>query len=163
MVQPINYNEVTFSIIKPEIVAQGLASKVNAMLEDNGFKILLQKKIHLSLEEAEFFYQEHKERPFFKDLTSFLSSGPVIVQLLWNKEGDTVKKYRDIMGATNPANAADNTIRKAYGHSIDYNGVHGSDSPESSHRECLCFFSESEIFKALKSNTITVKDIMVKN
>jgi nucleoside-diphosphate kinase len=161
MVQPINYNQVTFSILKPEVVAQNLDGKINGMLQDNGFRILLQKKIHMTLSQAEFFYQEHKERPFFKDLTLFLSSGPVVVQILWSQE-DTVKKYRDIMGATNPANAADNTIRKSYGHSIDYNAVHGSDSPISSQRECLCFFTETEINGALNSNSIKVADIMKK-
>ena len=162
MVQPINYNQITFSIIKPDAVARGFSGKINAMLESNGFKILLQKKIHITKKDAECFYQEHQERGFFNDLTSFLASGPIVVQILYHQDGDTPKKYRDIMGATNPANAEDNTIRKLYGHSIDYNAVHGSDSPVSSQRECLFFFDERSINDSLLSNKIDVKDIMVK-
>ncbi len=162
MVQPINYNQITFSIIKPDAVAQGFSGKINDMLEKNGFKILLQKKIHITQDDAKFFYQEHQERGFFNDLTQFLSSGPMVVQILWHSQGDTPKRYRDIMGATNPASAEDNTLRKLYGHSIDYNAVHGSDSPVSSQRECLCFFNEMEINKALTDNAIDIKSIMVK-
>jgi nucleoside-diphosphate kinase len=158
----IDYNQITFSIIKPDAVIQGNGSAINTMLEKNGFKILLQVKKHITLEEARFFYQEHKERPFFNDLTHFLSSGPSIVQILYHSQGDTVKRYRDIMGATNPSAADDNTIRKLYGHSIDYNAVHGSDSSNSSHREILCFFSELQVDKALGDLHIKVEDIMKK-
>jgi nucleoside-diphosphate kinase len=162
MVQPINYNQITFSIIKPDAVARGFGGKINDMLESNGFKILLQKKIHITLAEAQCFYQEHQERGFFNDLTAFLSSAPIVVQILWHQEGNTPQRYRDIMGATNPANADDNTIRKLYGHSIDYNAVHGSDSPISSQRECLFFFNERSINSALESNTIGLSHIMKK-
>ena len=134
MEKSINYNKITFSIIKPDAVVQGFANKINAMLEENGFKIILQRKTQITLEEAEFFYAEHKERPFFKDLTNFLASGPAVIQVLYHPE-EAVIKYRTIMGATNPKEAADNTIRKLYGHSINYNAVHGSDSSISSQRE----------------------------
>lgn len=136
--------ERTFSIIKPDAVKRNLTGKINGMLEEAGFRIIAQKRMLMTRANAEYFYGEHKERPFFKDLVDFITSGPVVVQVLQKK--NAIADYRDIMGATDPAKADEGTIRKLYGISLDEgNAVHGSDSPESAKREIACFFAEIEI------------------
>ncbi len=157
----INYNNITFSIIKPDAMIKNQASAINSLLEKNGFKIILQEIRHISLENAQDFYAEHKERPFFGSLTKFLSSGPITVQVLYHPEGNTVKKYRDIMGATNPQEASEGTIRSLYGHSLDYNAAHGSDSEISSAREIHFFFPTYKVFQALRDLNISVNDIIM--
>jgi nucleoside-diphosphate kinase len=128
----------TFSIIKPDAVQNGLAGKVLSSLEDAGFKIAGLRFVHLSQQEAETFYGVHKERPFFGGLVKFMTSGPVIVMAL--EREDAVTKLREVMGATNPANAADGTIRKLYAESIERNVIHGSDAPETAREELAFFF-----------------------
>jgi len=135
--------ERTLSIIKPDATRRNKTGAINAVIEDSGLRIIAQKRIILSEGQAEGFYAVHKERPFFRDLVGFMLSGPVVVQVL---EGDNaVAKYRDVMGATNPANAADGTIRKLFAESIEANSVHGSDSLENAQREIAFFFTDSEI------------------
>ena len=135
--------ERTFSIIKPDATRRNLTGKINAVFEEKGLRIVAQKRILMSQQQAETFYGVHKERPFFKDLVSFMTSGPVVVQVL---EGEgAVAKNREIMGATNPANAAEGTIRKLFAESIVANSVHGSDSPENAAIEIAYFFAGSEI------------------
>ena len=135
--------ERTFSIIKPDATRRNLTGKVNAVIEDAGLRIVAQRRIRLSLAQAEAFYAVHKERPFFGELVEFMTSGPVVVQVL---EGDdAVAKYREVMGATNPAQAADGTIRKLYAESFTGNSVHGSDSPENAKIEIAQFFTEEDI------------------
>ncbi|WP_137180296.1 nucleoside-diphosphate kinase [Roseomonas sp. AR75] len=135
--------ERTFSIIKPDATRRNLTGKVNAVFEANGLRIVAQKRIHMTQGQAETFYGVHRERPFFKDLVSFMTSGPVVVQVL---EGENaVAKNRELMGATNPANAAEGTIRKLFAESIEANSVHGSDSPENAAIEIAYFFAGSEI------------------
>ena len=135
--------ERTFSIIKPDATRRNLTGKVNAMLEDGGLRIIAQKRIKLDRERAEGFYAVHKERPFFNDLCTFMTSGPVVVQVL---EGDNaVARNREIMGATNPADADEGTIRKTFAESIEANSVHGSDSPENAAIEIAYFFTDDEI------------------
>ena len=135
--------ERTFSIIKPDATRRNLTGKINAVFEEKGLRIVAQKRILMSQQQAETFYGVHKERPFFKDLVSFMTSGPVVVQVL---EGEgAVAKNREIMGATNPVNAAEGTIRKLFGESIEANSVHGSDSPENAAIEIAYFFAGSEI------------------
>lgn len=135
--------ERTLSILKPDATKRNLTGAINAVIEKSGLKIVAQKRIRLSQGQAEGFYDVHKERPFFKDLVGFMMSGPVVVQVL---EGDNaVTRYRDVMGATNPANAAEGTIRKQFAESIEANSVHGSDSLENAEREIRFFFTESEI------------------
>jgi len=135
--------ERTFSIIKPDATRRNLTGKVNAVIEDAGLRIVAQRRIRLSLAQAEAFYGVHKERPFFGELVEFMTSGPVVVQVL---EGDeAVAKYREVMGATNPAQAADGTIRKLYAESFTGNSVHGSDSPENAKIEIAQFFTEDDI------------------
>ncbi len=135
--------ERTFSIIKPDATRRNLTGKVNALLEDAGLRIVAQKRLHLSRAQAEAFYGVHRERPFFKSLCDFMTSGPVVVQVL---EGDNaVAKNREVMGATNPANAAPGTIRKTLAESIEANSVHGSDSAENAAAEIAFFFSGIEI------------------
>ncbi|ATR21089.1 Nucleoside diphosphate kinase [Roseomonas mucosa] len=135
--------ERTFSIIKPDATRRNLTGKINAVFEEKGLRIVAQKRILMSQQQAETFYGVHKERPFFKDLVSFMTSGPVVVQVL---EGEgAVAKNREIMGATNPANAAEGTIRKLFAESIEANSVHGSDSPENAAIEIAYFFAGSEI------------------
>ena len=136
--------ERTLSIIKPDATARNLSGQINAMIEKAGLKIVAQKMIHLSLAQAERFYQEHQGKTFFDNLVQFMSSAPVIVQVL--EADDAIARYRQIMGATNPAVAEEGTIRKTFALSIDKNSVHGSDSPESAAREISFFFSEIEIF-----------------
>lgn len=135
--------ERTFSIIKPDATKRNLTGAINAVIEGAGLRIIAQKRIWLSEGQAEGFYDVHKERPFFRDLVTFMISGPVVVQVL---EGENaVAKYRDVMGATNPANAADGTIRKQFAESIEANSVHGSDSLENAEREIKFFFTDQEI------------------
>ncbi len=133
----------TFSIIKPDATRRNLTGKVNSMLEAGGLRIVAQKRIQMTTAQAESFYGVHKERPFFKSLCDFMTSGPVIVQVL---EGENaVARNREIMGATNPANADAGTIRKEVAESIEANSVHGSDSPENAAIEIAYFFAGSEI------------------
>ncbi|QUD88989.1 nucleoside-diphosphate kinase [Phenylobacterium montanum] len=135
--------ERTFSIIKPDATRRNLTGKVNAVIEDAGLRIVAQKRIHMSRAQAERFYEVHKERPFFGELVDFMVSAPVVVQVL---EGpNAVARYREVMGATNPAQAAEGTIRKLYAESVGENSVHGSDSQENAKLEIGQFFSEAEI------------------
>ncbi len=133
----------TFSIIKPDATKRNITGSINKIIEDNDFIIVAQKRIKLSKEKAEGFYAIHKEKPFFNDLIEYMTSGPVIVQVL---EGENaVENYRKIMGATNPENAENGTIRKEYALNIQENSVHGSDSNENAKIEIDFFFKESEI------------------
>ena len=135
--------ERTFSIIKPDAVAKNLIGAIYHRFETAGLKIVAAKMVHLSQEQAEGFYAEHSERPFFKALVSFMTSGPVMVQVL---EGENaVLRHREIMGATNPADALAGTLRADYADSIDENAVHGSDAPASAAREIAYFFSDEEV------------------
>jgi nucleoside-diphosphate kinase len=135
--------ERTFSIIKPDATRRNLTGAINARLEKAGLHIVAQRRIRMTRAQAEKFYAVHRERPFFNDLVAFMTSGPVVVQVL---EGDNaVASYREIMGATNPANAADGTIRKDFAESIEANSVHGSDSAENAATEIAHFFAEDEI------------------
>ena len=136
--------QLTLSIIKPDAVKRNLTGEINAMIEKIGVKIVGQRMIKLSLEDAQRFYEVHKERAFYQDLCNYMISGPIVVQVLEGK--DVVSKYRELMGATNPANADDNTIRKNYGLSVEENSVHGSDSEENAEIEVDFFFSKREIF-----------------
>jgi len=136
-------NERTISIIKPDAVAKNVIGDIYTRFEKAGLSIVAARMVHLSQEQAEGFYAEHKERPFFNDLVSFMTSGPVMVQVL---EGEgAVLKNRDLMGATNPAEADKGTIRADFAQSIDENAVHGSDSVESASREIAYFFSEDQL------------------
>ena len=135
--------ERTLSIIKPDATRRNLTGKINARFEEAGLRIVAQKRIRLTKEQAEKFYEVHAERSFFGELVSFMTSGPVVVQVL---EGENaVVANRDIMGATNPANAAPGTIRKDFAESIEANSVHGSDSPENAAIEIAYFFAGTEI------------------
>mgnify|MGYP001167341208 CR=1 FL=1 len=135
--------ERTLSIIKPDATRRNLTGKINARFEEQGLRIVAQKRIWLTRQQAEKFYEVHAERPFYKDLCDFMTSGPVVVQVL---EGENaVARNREIMGATNPANAAEGTIRKDFAESIEANSVHGSDSLDNARREIAFFFAESEI------------------
>jgi nucleoside-diphosphate kinase len=135
--------ERTFSIIKPDATARNLTGAINAMIEQAGLRIVAQKRIKMTREQAETFYAVHRERPFFGELVDFMTSGPVLVQVL---EGDNaVAAYRDIMGATDPAKAAPGTIRKSHAKSIGENSVHGSDAPETAIKEIVQFFAGNEI------------------
>ncbi len=135
--------ERTLSIIKPDATRRNVTGKVNAMLEAAGLRIVAQKRIRLTRDQAERFYQVHKERPFYGDLCSFMTSGPVVVQVL---EGENaVERNREVMGATNPAEAAPGTIRAEFAESIEANSVHGSDSPENAAIEIAFFFPDDEI------------------
>ena len=120
--------ERTLSIIKPDATRRSITGKINTMIEEAGLSIIAQKRIRLSVEQAEKFYGVHKERPFFNDLVKFITSGPVVVQAL--EAPNAIVKYREIMGATNPSEAAEGTIRAAHAESIEANSVHGSDSAE---------------------------------
>jgi nucleoside-diphosphate kinase len=133
----------TFSIIKPDATKRNLTGAINAKIEAAGLRIIAQKRIRLSREQAEGFYAVHKERPFYGDLVAFMMSGPVVVQAL---EGENaIAKYREVMGATNPADADEGTIRKEFAQSIEANSVHGSDAPETAAEEIPFFFSDDEI------------------
>jgi nucleoside-diphosphate kinase len=135
--------ERTFSIIKPDATCRNLTGAINAMIEQAGLRIVAQKRLRISREEAETFYAIHRERPFFRELVDFMTSGPVVVQVL---EGENaIAKYRDIMGATDPAKAAPGTIRKVHAKSIGENSVHGSDSPQTAQQEIAQFFAGNDI------------------
>ncbi|WP_374593846.1 nucleoside-diphosphate kinase [Sphingosinicella sp.] len=133
----------TFSIIKPDATRRNLTGAVTKMLEEAGLRVVASKRIHMTKEQAEGFYGVHRERPFFGDLVSFMTSGPVVVQVLEGE--DAVAKNREVMGATNPANADEGTIRKALAESIEANTVHGSDSLENANIEIAFFFTPEEI------------------
>ena len=133
----------TFSMIKPDATARNLTGRINAMLEEAGLRIVAQKRILLTKAQAETFYEVHKARPFYEELTSFMSSGPVVVQVL--EGADAVAKNREVMGATNPAEAQEGTIRKAVALSIGENSVHGSDSEKTAAAEIAFFFAGVEI------------------
>lgn len=135
--------ERTFSILKPDATRRNLTGQINAKLEAAGLKIVAQKRIRMTTEQAETFYGVHRERGFFKDLVAFMTSGPVVVQVLEGE--DAVAKNREVMGATNPANAAPGTIRKEFAESIEANSAHGSDSLENAAIEIAYFFAGSEI------------------
>jgi nucleoside-diphosphate kinase len=133
----------TFSILKPDATARNLTGAINKVIEESGLRIVAQKRIWMTDAQAKQFYIVHKERPFYGELVEFMISGPVVVQVLEGE--DAVKKYRDVMGETNPANAKDGTIRKLYAKSIGENSVHGSDSDENAAIEIAYFFKPEEI------------------
>ena len=135
--------QLTISIVKPDAVAKNVIGQIYSRFENNGLKIVAAKMKHLSKEEAEGFYAVHKERPFFADLVAFMTSGPVMIQVLEGE--DAVAKNRELMGATNPKEAAAGTIRADFAESIDANAVHGSDSEENAKIEIAYFFQDSEI------------------
>ena len=135
--------ERTFSMIKPDATSRNLSGAINVMIESAGFKIIAQKRIRITLEQAKKFYDIHKEKPFYNDLCNFISSGPVVVQVL--EKENAILDYRKLMGATNPEQAEEGTIRKKYAISIDQNSVHGSDAIETANREISFFFSDVEI------------------
>ena len=135
--------ERTFSILKPDATERNLTGAINAIIEKAGLRIVAQKRVRISREQAEKFYAVHRERPFFCELVEFMISGPVVVQVL---EGEkAIARYREVMGATDPAKAADGTIRKIHARSIGENSVHGSDAPDTAVREIAQFFSDNEI------------------
>ena len=135
--------ERTFSILKPDATARNLTGAINAVIEKAGLRIIAQKRVCMTREQAETFYAVHRGRPFFAGLVEFMTSGPVVVQVL---EGENaIAAYRDIMGATNPANAAAGTIRKLYATSVGENSVHGSDAADTAQKEIAQFFSGNEI------------------
>lgn len=135
--------ERTFAIVKPDATAAGFTGRILARVEQEGFKIVAMKKIFMTKKEAQGFYAVHSERPFFDALTSFMSSGPCVVMVL-EKEG-AIKEWRNLMGATNPAEAAEGTLRKEFGKNIDNNATHGSDAPETAAAEIAYFFSALEL------------------
>ena len=135
--------ERTFSIIKPDATERNLTGKVNAVIEDAGLRIVAQRRIKMTREQAEKFYEIPKERPFFGELVDFMTSGPVVVQVL---EGDNaVARYREVMGATNPEQAAEGTIRKLYARNVGENSVHGSDSADNAKIEIAQFFTDDQL------------------
>ena len=133
----------TFSIIKPDATKRNITGSINKIIEENDLTIIAQKRIRLSKSKAEGFYSIHKDKPFFNDLINYMTSGPVIIQVL--QGNNAVEQYRKIMGATNPSNAENGTIRKEFALNIQENSVHGSDSEENANIEINYFFSESEI------------------
>ena len=135
--------ERTFSIVKPDATARNLTGAVNAMIEAAGLRIVAQRRIRMTEAQAKGFYAVHAGRPFYTDLVAFMTSGPVVVQVLEGE--DAIARYRDVMGATNPAEAADGTIRKSFAENIERNSVHGSDAPETAAAEIRFFFSDVEI------------------
>ena len=135
--------EQTFSIIKPDATKRNITGSINKVIEDSGLRIIAQKRIKLSTDQAENFYSIHKERPFFSDLVQYMTSEPVIVQVLSGE--NCVEKYRSIMGATNPENADEGTIRKLFALNVQENSVHGSDSNENAKIEISFFFQDEEI------------------
>jgi nucleoside-diphosphate kinase len=135
--------ERTFSILKPDATERNLTGAINAIIEKAGLRIVAQKRVRITTQQAEQFYSVHKERPFFGQLVQFMTSGPVVVQVLQGE--NAIAKYREVMGATDPSKAADGTIRKVHARSIGENSVHGSDAPDTSVREIAQFFSENEI------------------
>ena len=135
--------ERTFSIIKPDATKRNLTGSINSVIENSGLKIVAQKRIKMTNEQAQQFYDVHNDKPFFSDLVGYMTSEPVVVQVL---QGDNaVKKYREVMGATNPENAEDGTIRKLFALNVQENSVHGSDSEENATKEIEFFFNENEI------------------
>ena len=135
--------ERTFSILKPDATARNITGAVNAMIEKAGLRIVAQRRIRMSRADAEKFYEVHRERPFYGELVEFMTSGPVVVQVL---EGENaIAKYREVMGATDPAKAADGTIRKVHAKSVGENSVHGSDAADTAKREIAQFFADKEI------------------
>ena len=135
--------ERTFSIIKPDATSRNLTGAINAMIEKKGLRIVAQKRVRMTTAEAEMFYGVHRARPFFRELVDFMTSGPVVVQVL---EGENaIAAYRDLMGATDPAKAAPDTIRKVFARSIGENSVHGSDAADTAEKEIAQFFAENEI------------------
>jgi len=135
--------ERTFSIIKPDAVAAGQTGEILAMIQQAGFKILAMRMTRITEAQAQGFYAVHKERPFFSGLVKFMTEGPVVVMAL--EREDAIKKLREVMGATNPANAAEGTIRKKFAENIERNCIHGSDAPETAEVELRFFFSTSEL------------------
>ncbi|MEW4447488.1 nucleoside-diphosphate kinase [Qipengyuania sp. JC766] len=133
----------TFSIIKPDATRRNLTGAVTKMLEEAGLRVVASKRIRMTEDQAKGFYEVHKDRPFYGELVEFMTSGPVVVQVLEGE--DAVKRNRDVMGATNPDDAAEGTIRKAFAESIEANSVHGSDSDENAQKEIAFFFDEDEI------------------
>jgi len=135
--------ERTFSIIKPDATSRNLTGAINAMIEKAGLRIVAQKRVLISREQAERFYAVHRARPFFRELVDFITSGPVVVQVL--ERENAIAAYRDLMGATDPAKAAPDTIRKVFARSIGENSVHGSDAADTAEKEIAQFFAENEI------------------
>ena len=136
-------SERTFSILKPDATARNLTGAINAIIEKAGLRIVAQKRLRMSRADAEKFYEVHKARPFYGELVEFMTSGPVVVQVL---EGENaIAKYRDVMGATDPAKAAEGTIRKVHAKSVGENSVHGSDAADTAKKEIAQFFKDSEI------------------
>ena len=135
--------ERTFSILKPDATARNLTGAINAMIEQAGLRIIAQRRVRITREQAETFYAVHRARPFFGELVDFMISGPVVVQVLQGE--NAIAKYRDIMGATDPGKAAPGTIRKTHAKSIGENSVHGSDAPDTAQKEIAQFFSGNEI------------------
>ncbi len=133
----------TFSIIKPDATKRNLTGSINSLIEKNGLRIIAQKRIKMSTEQAEKFYAVHNDKPFFSDLVKYMTSEPVVVQVLYGE--NAVKKYREVMGATNPDNAEEGTIRKLFALNVQENSVHGSDSDENANIEIKFFFDEKEI------------------
>lgn len=133
----------TLSMIKPDATRRNLTGKINAMFEANGLRIVAQKRIRLTQELAKAFYIEHKDKPFYSSLVDFMTSGPIVVQVLEGE--DAIAKNREVMGATNPEKAAEGTVRKTFAESMEANSVHGSDSEASAKREISFYFSECEI------------------
>jgi nucleoside-diphosphate kinase len=135
--------ERTFSILKPDATARNLTGAINAMIEKAGLRIVAQRRIRMSRADAEKFYEVHKERPFYGELVAFMTSGPVVVQVL---EGENaIARYREVMGATDPAKAADGTIRKVHAKSVGENSVHGSDAGDTAQKEIAQFFNDNDI------------------
>ena len=135
--------ERTYAMIKPDAVAAGNSGKIIDLIEKNGFRIVAMKKLHMTRAQGEAFYGVHKERPFFNSLVTFMTEGP-IVALVMERE-DAIKTWRDVMGATNPANAAEGTVRKLYATSIERNAAHGSDAPETAAEETHFFFTGADL------------------
>ena len=135
--------ERTLSIIKPDATARNVTGKINALFEDGGLRIVGQRRVQLTKAQAQAFYEVHKERAFYDELCDYMVSGPVVVQVLMGD--NAVQRHREIMGATNPANAEEGTVRKAFGLNVQENSVHGSDSPENAEKEIRFFFSEFDI------------------
>lgn len=135
--------ERTLSIIKPDATRRNITGKVIDRLEEAGLRVVAQRRIQLTQERAEAFYEVHRERPFFADLVAFMTSGPVVVQVLEGE--DAINRNREVMGATNPSEAADGTIRKDFAESIEANSVHGSDGPDTAAQEIAFFFTDDEI------------------
>ncbi len=137
--------ELTLSILKPDAVKRNLTGEINTQIEKNNMKIVAQRMMLLSLKDAEGFYFVHKDRAFFNDLCKYMTSGPIVVQVLMGK--DVINRYRKLMGTTNPSNAEEDSLRKLYGLSVEENSVHGSDSKENAKIEINYFFSDREIYE----------------